>query len=238
VVRGARRRDAVHTDVDTSRRTVFHDLVGCPTGKRSPATDTTWRHRRSAALRMVRSARRVEDAQMLHRREVDMKLNREVLAEMKVKPGESAGSTRAAPSTWRRTGWVPRTRTGTAKSVRRSPKRTSESRRRTRAAQELSGERHVLALDRAPGDGRGRQRRDDQARHVGCQSPRLSVEAFKQPSAEELATISCGDARRRCPSSAPSASSTAPTTRTSGDPGAPELLAKTHEMRVMGHEKF
>ena len=76
------------------------------------------------------------------------------------------------------------------------------------------GERHLCAPDRLPGAGRGRQGRDDRARHVRREPagrPGRLASSSRRP--RSSTTTSSGGSARRCPSGAGSASSTAPTTR-------------------------
>ena len=110
---------------------------------------------------------------------------------------------------------VTRTRTGDKQRKKVAEEDLGEFVDELSAAQELlwANGTYALLIVLQAMDAAGK---DGTIKHVmsGVNPQGCRVEAFKQPSAEELATTSCGDARRRCPSSAPSASSTAPTTRT------------------------
>jgi polyphosphate kinase 2 (PPK2 family) len=119
-----------------------------------------------------------------------MKLNREVLAEMKVKPGESAGldarSTKRVASDW--LGSQDKGKTGTSEKRKKvAEEDLGEFVDELAAAQELlwaNGTYSLLIVLQAM-DAAGK---DGTIKHVmsGVNPQGCRVEAFKQPSAEEL----------------------------------------------------
>jgi len=167
-----------------------------------------------------------------------MKLNREVLAEMKVKPGESAGldarSTSTMASDW--LGSQDKDRHGEKR--KKVPKRTSES-SSTNSPQHrsCSGERTysllivLQAMDAAGKDGTikhvmsGVNPQGCRSRHSSSLRPRSS------------ATISCANARSAARASAPFSIFNRSTTRRAVTRAPRNSLAKTHECRVNGPDE-
>ena len=171
-----------------------------------------------------------------------MKLNREVLAEMKVKPGESAGldarSTKHVASDW--LGSQDKDRHG-EKRKKVAEEDLGEFVDELAAAQELlwaNGTYSLLIVLQAM-DAAGK---DGTIKHVmsGVNPQGCRVEAFKQPSAEELGH----DFLWRCSKALPELGAISIFNRSYYEDVLvtrvhPELLAKTHEMPSDGpDEKF
>jgi PPK2 family polyphosphate:nucleotide phosphotransferase len=171
-----------------------------------------------------------------------MKLNKEVLAEMKVKPGESAGldarSTKHVASDW--LGSQDKDRHG-EKRKKVAEEDLGEFVNELAAAQELlwaNGTYSLLIVLQAM-DAAGK---DGTIKHVmsGVNPQGCRVEAFKQPSAEELGH----DFLWRCSKALPELGAISIFNRSYYEDVLvtrvhPDLLAKTHEMPSEGpDEKF
>src|SRR5664280_2260239 len=172
-------------------------------------------HRRRAALRMVRGTRcRQRGTGHTPRGEGAMKLNKEVLGEMRIEPGRPAKldkrSTKRVVSDW----LGPQDHDGKDKQRKKvAEEDLKEFVDELSSAQDLlwSNGTYALLIVLQAMDAAGK---DGTIKHVMSASTPKAVGSKPLSSLrpKNSATTSCGDVRRRCPNSGASASSTALTT--------------------------